>query len=182
MVLSDLRRLRILRELAERKTLAAVATALDYSPSAISQQLAVLEKETGHRLIEPAGRGVRLTDAGKLLARHAATLITAAETAEAELNTLTGTVRGRVRAVGLQSATRKLLIPALATLATNHPAVEVEITEMEVEQALPELRLGTVDLLISDEYGGYPRPRPQAWTTPSYSVNQSGSSSPPTTP
>ncbi|MFI8320676.1 LysR family transcriptional regulator [Streptomyces sp. NPDC085529] len=160
MALSDLHRLRMLRELAERGTLAAVAAAIGYSPSAVSQQLAVLEREAGARLVEPAGRGVRLTDAGKVLARHAVVLLNAAETAETELANLTQEVRGRIRAVGLQSAARRLLIPALVDVARLHPLVEVEITELELEVALPELRLGTVDLVISDEYEGHPRPRP----------------------
>jgi DNA-binding transcriptional LysR family regulator len=72
MVPWDLQRLRILRELAKRRTLTAVADALGYSPSAMSQQMAVLEKEAGTALMQRAGRGVRLTDAGRLLAHHAA--------------------------------------------------------------------------------------------------------------
>ncbi|WP_449065246.1 LysR family transcriptional regulator, partial [Planomonospora algeriensis] len=79
MIAFDLRRLRLLREFEERGTLAAVAAALEYSPSAVSQQLNVLEKEAGARLLEKAGRGVRLTDAGRLLAQHARTLLAAAE-------------------------------------------------------------------------------------------------------
>ncbi|MEU8653634.1 LysR substrate-binding domain-containing protein [Streptomyces sp. NPDC048737] len=137
-----------------------MAAAIGYSPSAVSQQLAALEREAGVRRVEPAGRGVRLTDAGKVLARHAAVLLNTAETAETELANLTQEVRGRIRAVGLQSAARRLLIPALVEVARSHPLVEVEITELELEVALPELRLGTVDLVISDEYEGHPRPRP----------------------
>lgn len=165
MVLEDLRRLRILRELAERQTLSAVAAAMAYSPSAVSQQLAVLEKEAGQRLIEPAGRGVRLTEAGRVLAGHAAVLLQAAATAENELAVLAeaaGVVQGRVRAVGLQSAARRLLIPALVRLRQQHPGVDVEVSELELEQALPEMRLGSVDVVISDDYDGYPRPRPAA--------------------
>jgi DNA-binding transcriptional LysR family regulator len=160
MVSWDLRRLRVLRELEERKTLGAVATALGYTPSAISQQLSVLEKEVGVRLLEKAGRGVQLTDAGRLLARHAGTLLSAAEAAEADLASLTGEVRGTVRAGGLQSATRHVLIPALARLRSERPGLRLELTELELEQALPDLRLGALDLVISDEYAGHPRPRP----------------------
>lgn len=156
----DLRRLRMLREVEVRGTLGAVAAALGYTPSAVSQQLTVLEKETGVRLLEKAGRGVRLTDAGRLLAQHAGVLLTAAEAARADLASLTGDVRGTVRAGGLQSATHRLLIPAVVRLLTDNPQVRVEISELELEQALPELRLGTLDLVISDEYDGHPRPRP----------------------
>jgi DNA-binding transcriptional LysR family regulator len=160
MVAFDLRRLRMLHELEERGTLAAVATALGYTPSAISQQLSVLEKEVGVRLLDKAGRGVRLTDAGRVLSQHAGVLLAAADAARADLAALTGEVRGTVRAGGLQSATRRVLIPAVARMLVDHPQVRLEISELELEQALPELRLGTLDLVISDEYDGHPRPRP----------------------
>lgn len=162
MVALDLRRLRFLREFEERGTLAAVAAALGYSPSAVSQQLTLLEKEIGAQLFEKAGRGVRLSDAGQLLARHARVLLSAAEAAEADLASLSGEVRGTVRAGGLQSAARRLLVPAVARLMVDHPQVRLEIfeLELELEQALPGLRLGAVDLMIGDEYDGHPRPRP----------------------
>ncbi|MGY1755095.1 LysR family transcriptional regulator [Blastococcus sp. SYSU D01042] len=156
----DLRRLRLLRELRTRGTLGAVADALGYSPSAVSQQVAVLERETGARLIEKAGRGVRLTDAGQVLAEHAAVLLAAAEAARADLAALSGEVRGTVRVGGLQSATRRVLVPAVARLLADAPALRVEVSELELEQALPELRLGRLDLVVSDEYDGHPRPRP----------------------
>jgi DNA-binding transcriptional LysR family regulator len=156
----DLRRLRFLREFEERGTLGAVAAALDYSPSTVSQQLALLEKEVGATLFEKAGRGIRLNDAGRLLAHHATVLLSAAEAAEADLAALSGDIRGTVRAGALQSAARRLLIPALAATGVAHPRVRVEIFELELEQALPGLRLGTVDLVIGDEYDGHPRPRP----------------------
>ncbi|AEV84105.1 LysR family transcriptional regulator [Actinoplanes sp. SE50] len=160
MVALDLRRLRFLREFEERGTLGAVAAALGYSPSTVSQQLALLEKEVGATLFARAGRGLRLTDAGRLLAGHARVLLAAAEAAEADLAALSGDIRGTVRAGGLQSAARRLLIPALTRLAGRHPRVRVEISELELEQALPSLRLGAVDLVIGDEYDGHPRPRP----------------------
>ena len=160
MIPFDLRRLRLLRELEERGTLGAVATALGYSPSAVSQQLGVLEREVGTRLLEKAGRGVRLTDAGRLLAQHARVLLAAAEAAATDLAALGEEVRGTVRAGGLQSAARRLLVPAAARTTAEHPRVRLEVCELELEQALPGLRTGTVDLVISDEYDGHPRPRP----------------------
>ncbi|SDS78019.1 LysR family transcriptional regulator [Actinoplanes derwentensis] len=159
----DLRRLRFLREFEERGTLGAVAAALGYSPSAVSQQLTVLEKEVGTVLLEKAGRGVRLTDAGRVLARHARILLAAAEAATSDLAALAalgGEIRGTVRAGGLQSAARRLLVPAVARVTAEHPGVRLEVAELELEQALPGLRLGAVDLVISDEYDGHPRPRP----------------------
>ena len=156
----DLRRLRFLREFEERGTLAAVAAALGYSPSAVSQQLMLLGKEVGTPIFEKVGRGVRLTDAGRLLVHHARVMLSAAEAAEADLAALAGDVRGTVRAGGLQSAARRFLIPAVADMMTRYPQVRAEIFELELEQALPGLRLGTVDLVIGDEYDGHPRPRP----------------------
>ncbi|GIF05033.1 LysR family transcriptional regulator [Actinoplanes siamensis] len=160
MVSLDLRRLRFLREFEERGTLGAVAAALGYSPSTVSQQLSLLEKETGARLFEKAGRGLRLNDSGRLLAQHARILLAAAEAAEADLAALTGDIRGTVRAGGLQSAARRLLVPAVARMMAEHPRVRVEVFELELEQSLPGLRLGAVDLVIGDEYDGHPRPRP----------------------
>src|ERR1700712_4264455 len=155
----DLRRLRLLRELEERGTLSAVAAALGYSPSSVSQQLAVLQTEVGVPLLERVGRGVRLTDAGHLLAQHSSVLLAAADAAAADLAALGGEVRGTVRAGGLQSAVRRLLVPTVARMMVEHPQVRTEISELELEQALPGLRLGAVDVVISDEYDGHPRPR-----------------------
>ncbi|WP_306208825.1 LysR family transcriptional regulator [Actinoplanes sp. RD1] len=160
MVDLDLRRLRLLREFEERGTLAAVAAALGYSPSTVSQQLALLEKDAGTPLTEKAGRGLRLNDAGRVLARHARILLAAAEAAEADLAALGGAVRGTVRAGGLQSAARRILVPAVVRMAADHPGVRLELSELELEEALPGLRLGAVDLVIGDEYDGHPRPRP----------------------
>src|SRR5690348_5489506 len=125
----DLRRLCFLRESEERGTLGAVAAALDSSPSTISQHLALLEKEAGTPLFQRAGRGIRLNDAGRLLAEHARVLLAAAEAAEADLAALRGDIRGTVRAGGLQSAARRLLIPALTVVQREHPQVRVEISE-----------------------------------------------------
>src|ERR671936_327183 len=94
----DLRRLRLLRELSERGTIAAVADALQYTPSAVSQQLAMLEREAGVPLLERAGRGVRLTDAALMLVEHADAMLERSAIAEADLAAAAGTVAGRARA------------------------------------------------------------------------------------
>src|SRR3954454_16556816 len=96
-------RLRLLRELHGRGTIAAVADALQFTPSAVSQQLAMLEREAGVPLLERAGRGVRLTDAALVLVDHAGALLDRAAVAEADLAAAAGSVSGRVRVAGFQS-------------------------------------------------------------------------------
>lgn len=156
----DLRRLRLLRELDARGTVGAVARALDYTPSAVSQQLAVLEREAGVPLLERAGRNVRLTDAGRLLVDHADALLAGVEAAEADLAAVGGTVAGVVRVAGFQTAILRLVAPAVAALGREHPGVRVEVAEAELEDAVPALRLQAVDLVLGDEYEGLPRARP----------------------
>jgi DNA-binding transcriptional LysR family regulator len=154
----DLRRLKLLRELDARGTIHGAARALDYTPSAISQQLAVLEREAGTRLLERAGRNVRLTDAGRLLVRHAATLLDNMEAAEAELAALAaGRPAGVVRVASFQSAFLRIVAPAIAALAHSQPDVRIEAAEREVEEAVPALRLQQLDAVVGDEYEGLPR-------------------------
>jgi DNA-binding transcriptional LysR family regulator len=154
----DLRRLRLLRELEARGTVHGAARALDYTPSAISQQLAVLEREAGTALLERAGRNVRLTDAGRVLVRHAATLLDGMEAAEAELAAIAaGRPAGTVRIASFQSALLRIVAPAIAALAHSHPDVRVEAVEAEVEGAVPALRLQQLDAVVGDEYEGQPR-------------------------
>ncbi len=154
----DLKRLRLLRELDARGTVHGAARALDYTPSAISQQLAVLEREAGVALLERSGRNVRLTEAGHVLVRHAGSLLDGVEAAEAELAGLAaGRVAGVVRVAAFQSAVLRIVAPAIARLAATHPDVRVEASEREVEEAVPALRLRHLDLVVGDEYQGRPR-------------------------
>src|SRR5215468_4492175 len=153
----DLRRLRLLRELKERGTIAAVADALQFTPSAVSQQLAMLERETGVRLLERAGRGVRLTDAALVLVEHADALLERAAIAEAELAAAAGTVAGRGRIAGFQSVMLRLAVPAMEALAREAPRLRCELVEAEPEQSLPALALGDIDLVLSDEWQHQPR-------------------------
>src|ERR671939_1037603 len=153
----DLRRLRLLRELRERGTIAAVADALGYTPSAVSQQLAMLERDTGVRLLERAGRGVRLTDAALVLAGHAEALLERAALAEADLAAAAGTVAGRARIAGFESVALRIALPAMAALARDAPRLRCELIEAEPEQALPALEIGDVDLVLGDEWQHQPR-------------------------
>jgi DNA-binding transcriptional LysR family regulator len=152
----ELRRLRLLRELSERGTIAAVADALQFTPSAVSQQLAMLEREAGVPLLERAGRGVRLTDAGLVLVGHAEALLERAAVAEADLAAAAGTVAGRGRIAGFQSVTLRLALPAIQALARDAPRLRCEVVEAEPEHALPALALGDVDLVIGDEWQHQP--------------------------
>src|ERR671923_3078083 len=115
----DLRRLRLLHELHRRGTVSAVAEALSYSPSTVSQQLGVLEREAGTPLFEPAGRRVRLTDAGLVLVAHAEELLAGAERAEADLAAAAAGALPRVVRVGsFQTASLHLLLPSISALQT----------------------------------------------------------------
>jgi DNA-binding transcriptional LysR family regulator len=156
----DVRRLRVLRELHVRGTVRAAAEALDYTPSAISQQLAALEREVGARLLERVGRNVRLTEAALVLVRHADDLLEGLEEAQAEVAAVAaGRVTGVVRVAAFQSALLRIVAPAIAALATSQPGVRVEAVEAEVEEAVPQLDLRHLDILVGDEYAGQPRPR-----------------------
>jgi DNA-binding transcriptional LysR family regulator len=156
----DLRRLRLLRELSERGTIAAVADALQFTPSAVSQQLAMLEREAGVPLLERAGRGVRLTDAALVLVEHAGAMLDRAALAEADLAAAAGTVMGRARIAGFQSVLVHIAMPALAALRRDAPRLRCEVVEGEPEQALPALALGDLDLVLGDEWQHQPRRLP----------------------
>src|SRR6476661_1146116 len=105
----DVRRLRVLRELAERGTVAATAEALSFTPSAVSQQLAVLEREAGVTLLERDGRRLALTDAGRTLVAHADTVLAQLERAEAELASASEEVTGTLRVAAFSSYARSVL-------------------------------------------------------------------------
>lgn len=155
----DLRRLRLLREVQVRGTVHAAARALGYAPSAVSQQLAVLEREAGTPLLERVGRGVRLTEAGAVAVAHAERLLEGMEAATAEVSAVgAGRPTGTVRVAAFQSAFLRVVAPTVRALTSSHPGIRVEATEAEVEQSVPELRLQRLDVLVGDEYEGQPRP------------------------
>ena len=153
----DVRKLRLLRELHARGTVGAVAEALAYSPSGVSQQLAQLQREAGVPLTERVGRRLRLTDAGLRLVEHADALLAQLELAEAELQEAAGVVRGRVRMGALQTPMLHLVPEALALLRERHPAVRVEILEAEAEESLPAVALGELEMAVAEEYDEAPR-------------------------
>jgi DNA-binding transcriptional LysR family regulator len=156
----DLKRLRLLHELHRRGTVGAVADALSYSPSTVSQQLQVLQREAGTTLFEPAGRNLRLTDAALVLVAHAERLLAAVERAEGDLAAAAaGAVAGVVRVGSFQTASLHLLLPSMTALQREHPGVEVRLVEAEPEPALEALTSHQLDLVLADEWTGAPRPR-----------------------
>jgi DNA-binding transcriptional LysR family regulator len=154
----DMRRLRLLREVQLRGTLADVAEALSYSPSSVSQQLAQLEREAGVKLLQKSGRRVLLTPQGELLATRASELLDGLERAEAELATSLDAVTGTVRLAVFQSAAHAVIPEALSLLRVEHPQLRVEIVEREPEAGLFDLAARDFDLVLAEQYPGHTRP------------------------
>src|ERR671915_241562 len=155
----DLHRLRLLHELHARGTIAAVADAPPVTPSAVSQQPPLLEREAGIPLLERAGRGVRLTDAALVLVEHAGALLERAELAQADLAAAAGTVAGRGRIASFQSVAFHLAVPAMQALSREAPGLRCELVEAEPEWSLPALAIGDVDLVLADEWEHQPLAR-----------------------
>ncbi|MGW4516904.1 LysR family transcriptional regulator [Streptomyces sp. NPDC004393] len=156
----DLHRLRLLRELKHRGTLAAVAAALAYAPSSVSQQLSQLEGEVGVPLLEPIGRRVRLTEQAEILVAHTEAVLERLERAEADIAASLTDLTGTLRIASFQTAALALIPTALDLLRDAHPHLRVHVTHMEPERALPALQARDFDLVLAEEYPGNPRPRP----------------------
>ena len=157
----DLTRLRMLREFAARGTIAAAAEAMGYTPSAISQQLAVLEREAGVALTIRSGRKLRLTAAGERLVARADTILATLEVAQAELHADSQTIDGTVRLAVFQSAALSLVPSALVRLAAAHPALRVRVTQSEPGAALADTWARTFDLVVAEEYPHHSAPHYQ---------------------
>ncbi|MER8261782.1 LysR substrate-binding domain-containing protein [Streptomyces albidoflavus] len=155
----DLHRLRLLRELKHRGTLAAVAAALSYAPSSISQQLSQLEAEVGVPLLEPVGRRVRLTEQAEILVAHTEAVLERLERAEADIAASLTELTGTLRIAAFQTAALTLVPTALGQLRDQHPHLRVHLTHMEPERALPALQARDFDLVLAEEYPGNPHPR-----------------------
>ncbi|HEU0101661.1 MAG TPA: LysR family transcriptional regulator [Mycobacteriales bacterium] len=153
----DLRRLRVLLELSQRGTMREVASATGYSPSAVSAQLAALERESGAQLLERVGRGVRLTPAGVRLAGHARDILGAVDAARADL-AAGAEPAGRVRVASYASALEADCLPVARTLRATHPRVRLELQEREPAEAFAALLDGDVDLALVYDYALAPRP------------------------
>lgn len=148
----DVRRLRVLREVALTHSVSRAAERLGYTPSAVSQQLAALERETGSVLIERNGRGIRLTPSADVLVAHTKILFEQLERAEADLAAVADNVAGAVTITSIPTVTRTVLPRVLAVLGDRHPDLSVTLREAGPEGGLPDLVLGTTDILIGEEY------------------------------
>ncbi|GBP99550.1 LysR family transcriptional regulator [Streptomyces spongiicola] len=153
----DPRRLRILRAVADHRTVTAAAAALYLTPSAVSQQLAALEQETGHTLLIRSGRGVTPTAAGEILLGHAHEVLSQLERAEAELAAYAGGAAGEVTAASFATGIAEVLAPALGRLALDHPGIRVRVRDAEGDESLPMVLDGEADLALAVEYRGAPR-------------------------
>ncbi|ACZ88974.1 LysR family transcriptional regulator [Streptosporangium roseum] len=152
----DVRRLRLLRELSYRGTIAAVAEAMTFTPSAVSQQLAALEREAGVALLERTGRRVALTPAGVALVGHAEAVLERLEQASAELAAAHTGLVGAIRVGAFPTATRTILPAALAALGRDHPGLEPMVDEIDPAEVAPRLRTGDLDVALVHEYDFVP--------------------------
>src|SRR5215207_9528405 len=145
----DVRRMRVLREVALRGSFSAAAEALSFTQSAVSQQIAALEREAGAVLVERSARGVRLTEAGEAVVRHADQILGRLAEAEAELEAIAGLRGGRLRMAAFESAAATIMPVAIAAFAKVHPAVELSMTLLEPEESVAALRAGDIDLAVT---------------------------------
>lgn len=158
----DLGRLKALHAVATHGTVGAAAEVLGYTPSAVSQQIAKLERETRTTLLERRGRGVRLTDAALLLADTAGQVLKLVEEAEVALEEQRGAAIGRLCIGAFATAARGLLPDVLAGLIEQHPALDVRLTEIDPPQATEAVARGELDLAIVHDWQNTPLPVPDS--------------------
>ena len=147
----DVRRLKVLREVAARGSFSAAADALHFTQSAVSQQIAALEREAGTTLVERNARGVRLTEAGEILVRHTDVILARLADAEAELEALSGLKAGRLRLAAFPSAASSIAPEAIARFRALHPSVELSMIPAEPDEGEEKLRAGEVDIALTIE-------------------------------
>lgn len=151
-----MKRLRVLREVAARGSFSAAAEALAYTQSAVSQQIAALEREAGTVLVERNARGVRMTDAGRALVAHADVILARLADAEAELEAIAGMRGGRLRMVSFPTAGATIAPQAIARFRERHPGVEVTLAPREPDEGLDCLKAGECDIALTVEAGFEP--------------------------
>jgi DNA-binding transcriptional LysR family regulator len=152
----DVGRLRLLREVGLRGTIAGAARSLGLTSSAVSQQLAVLEREAGTALVDRSPRGVNLTGAGHAMVARAGEVMDILAAARADLDRISGAVAGPVAIASVASAAATFVSAAVSELRVEHPGITVSVTAAEPVQALELLVAGDVDLAVVDEYDYVP--------------------------
>ena len=153
----DVKRMKILREVAGRGSFSAAADELYLSQSAVSQQVATLEREVGMRLLDRTSSGPKLTDAGRVLVTHADAVICRLEETERDLTAIAGLEGGEVRIASFPSASATLVTGAVSRFSTLHPKVKMSLLEAEPEDSLPLLRAGELDLALAFDYAALPK-------------------------
>jgi molybdate transport repressor ModE-like protein len=148
----DVRRLRVLQAVAEHGSFSAAADALSFTQSAVSQQIAALEREAGTTLIHRGPGGIRLTDAGRALVTHTEAVLARLAEAERELAAIAGLRGGRIRLASFPSAGSSLVPEAVSLFRQHYPEVELSLTEGEPEDTVPALRRGESDLAVVFDY------------------------------
>ncbi|MFF3414475.1 LysR family transcriptional regulator [Streptomyces sp. NPDC002698] len=156
----NLERLRTLDALARHGSVSGAAEGLHVTTSAVSQQMSKLEREVGQQLLAKNGRGVRLTDAGRLLAEHAARILSQVELAQSDLEAQRGQVAGELRLSAFPTAARGLFPAALAELRAEHPALRVRSSELEPEAGVAGVVRGDLDLAVVLDWYNKPMPLP----------------------
>ena len=157
----EVRRLRVLRALADHGTVTAAAEVLHLTPSAVSQQLAALESEVGQELLERRGRRVAITSAGRLLLAHTDTILTEVERAEDAMRLHANGATGEVRVTAFATAISLLVAPTLARLRETNPGLDLVVRDAEGHQGITQLLDGDADIAIAVEHRGSPRPDDQ---------------------
>ncbi len=152
----DVKRMKVFREVAARGSFSAAAESLSFTQSAVSQQVAALEREVGTKLLDRTPRGVRLTDSGRALVSHADAILARLESAEDELAELAGVRGGRLRLACFQSAGATLVPRAVAAFHGRHPKVELSMVDAEPDEARTLLRSGDIDLALVYDYAAVP--------------------------
>ncbi|MER6086323.1 LysR family transcriptional regulator [Streptomyces sp. NPDC001833] len=156
----NLERLRTLDALARHGSVSGAAEALHVTTSAVSQQMGKLEREVDQQLLAKNGRGIRLTDAGRLLAEHAARILSQVELAQSDLEAHRGQVVGELRLCAFPTAARGLFPGALAALRARHPALRVRSSELEPENGIAGVVRGDLDLAVVLDWYNKPMPLP----------------------
>src|SRR3954470_15140017 len=144
----DVRRMKVLREVARRGSFSAAAEALSYTQSAVSQQIAALEQEAGTKLLERGPRGVRLTDSGRALVEHSDAIFARLAAAEAELDDIAGLRAGRLRLASFSSAGATLAPLAAGTFRHRHPGIRMELVEADEDERIRPLRGGEREVAL----------------------------------